>query len=636
MKRRSHIIFIALLSLIWITTTGDGLADEQLGTDNLHCPDCNVLLITFDALRADHLSLYGYERQTSPFLAELSEISFVFENAFSQATWTLPSVTSLMTSLYPSEHEIGFNKAYTKLPSSVPMLSEILQKNGFSTGGFVVGGHVSRFFGFDRGFDHYERYSIHNENSLAPQLTTLALEWLKTQNGKKTFTWIHYLDPHAPYSLPDSYAQLFDPDYPDPHHLADIAIFSPEIMQGLSPGDLEHVIALYDAEIRYVDDQIKRIHAYLKEQNLLDNTITVVTSDHGESFQRGVIGHGGLRGMVTGPKLFDELIHVPLIIHYPKISGKRSQAPAELIDIMPTLLTMLRIPVPESVSGIDLLNDPDQTKQLVYARHRNNLSVRSTDFKLIHSYFSKNATRIYDLRNDPREQSPLDPSEFPEITDHLMKASRKRLRLFRKKQSKWPTVSQQLTRTDYPFYATSSIPYESVTSDIVSNDPDLLDPRSWDIAGQWQRRTEGRSGIVRFTLNRSMGFLKQTVRLPPDRHYALIAEAKQAPPNRKNCKCASSAITITVQQADSNTEQNIFEDIFDSREDWRKIAVDLSPFMGTELITQIKSESGGDCQIVCRSTLLVDRFYVAEYKAANSDEMPQTLKDELQALGYIE
>jgi arylsulfatase A-like enzyme len=296
----------------------------------------NVLLISIDTLRQDHVSAYGYDRSTTPNLDRLAAEGAVFANAWSTSSWTLPSHISALTGLLPSVHQVeGQND---RLPEEIATLAETLARENYASAGFVSHVYLDGQYGFSRGFDEY----VTRPTQIAEEVTEQALEWLDDHRRQPFFLFLHYFDPHADYAPPAGYAERFDDDYQGPSvgEYGFLQRFEDPAMP-LPDEVARHVVALYDGEIRYTDDQIGRVLDRLREDGRLDDTIVAVFSDHGEEFkEHGSFGHGGT--------LYSEVTRVPLILRYPPriLPGTRVLS-ASVISDLPALISSLAGKTPE-------------------------------------------------------------------------------------------------------------------------------------------------------------------------------------------------------------------------------------------------------------------------------------------------
>jgi len=384
------------------------------GFDSTH-PD--IVLIVVDTLRADHLGAYGYDRGTTPHLDALARQGTVFDAAWSAAPWTLPSVMSIMTSRYPSSHRVENDGL--KLGADTPTLAETLQRSGYATAAFVSHVYVSAPFGFGRGFETFEDFGLSRpgyrlEAGMEPRadrVTDSALAWLDRQGRRPVFLFVHYFDPHWPYDPPETFRPPGEAGY---HGSLDAAYDS--ISRFLDPRQplpddyRAFLLARYDGEIRFVDEQIGRLLDHLSASERGPRAWVVVTADHGEEFkEHGSMGHGR--------RLYEEVVRVPLIIRRPGKGGTpdvaaRVGAPVSGIDLFPTLAAAAGASPPADVQGTSLLPllqppgpRPPAGRPLVCETIRLNAhlkAVRVGPLKLIQS-MDENRAELYDLAADPRE-----------------------------------------------------------------------------------------------------------------------------------------------------------------------------------------------------------------------------------------
>jgi arylsulfatase A-like enzyme len=245
----------------------------------------NLLVIGVDTLRPDHLGCYGYGRETSPRVDRLAAGGVLFTDCVSQSPWTLPSFASLFTSLYPSQH--GAMTIVTRMRESFPTLAEILAEEGYATGAVINAAVLKSEYGIDRGFHFYD--PTPPEGRLAAGTTRDALEWIDRQEGP-FFMFAHYFDPHEPYSPPGAYARLWERAYQGPigdgfvlrEHFPEALGTDFEPMRVFTEADWRKIVALYDGEIAYTDSAIGVLLDGLAERRLLDHTLVVFMSDHGE------------------------------------------------------------------------------------------------------------------------------------------------------------------------------------------------------------------------------------------------------------------------------------------------------------------------------------------------------------------
>lgn len=361
----------------------------------------NVILIVLDTQRADHLTCYGYNRDTSPTLKKFAEEGILFENAISQSSWTWPATATILTGLYPYTHGvINNNKSF--LVNDIVTLAELLQKNHFTTFGVSANPLINKSKNFDQGFETFKELP-----EKAEVLNQRFLSWLEINNDLQFFAYLHYMDPHEPYSAPGRYHTMFDQKYKgkfpfkeDPWYWKD---------QQFTERDVEHLVARYDGETRYWDSQFKDLLENLRRLNVLEKTIIILTSDHGEAFlEHGRFGHS--------QHLYDELTRVPFIIWLPeRTESKRIVEQVETVDIYPTLCTILGIEIPKNIQGKSLFPWTEVKSHSPYAFSQTEavipgkgismrISVRTNEWKLIYTPSSKKY-ELFELSVDREEKN---------------------------------------------------------------------------------------------------------------------------------------------------------------------------------------------------------------------------------------
>jgi len=308
----------------------------------------NLVLLSLDALRADHVSPYGYRRETTPLLGELAAENLLFLSAYSVSSHTREAIPGLLTGRYPDEAVGGdYNLA-------ADPLSSMAKEAGRATAAFHSNPFVSRAFGYDHGFDafdddlhlgqhklvafaqraldklrnrHYARASEINDRSLA---------WLDSLDDEPFFLWNHYMDPHGPYLPVGDFREMYADDPPGDRTLQRLykrAIREPE---SITDAERRLLIACYDAEIAYTDAQLRAFFDGMADRGLLRNTAVVVTADHGDAF--------GEHGYYEHPRyLHDELTHVPMLVRLPDSSTARIETPVSTLDVVPTALDLFGI-----------------------------------------------------------------------------------------------------------------------------------------------------------------------------------------------------------------------------------------------------------------------------------------------------
>lgn len=316
----------------------------------------NILLITVDTLRADHLSAWGYPRATSPNLDRLAGQGLRFDQAQAQWPKTGPSFASLFTSTYPKDNGI-VRQVGAPLSCTFTTLAEVLQRAGYGTHAVVSNGAVGRHLYFDQGFETYlESWKLppadHEANPVgAENVTRLAIAAAqKMDPARSWFLWVHYVDPHAPYRPPVAFENRFQNDaHFDGTVLVPVTRRHKQELAGIGRAQvingeqrLAFYVARYDAEISYVDREIGRLLTSLDEHKLLAGTLTAFTADHGESLGEHdyYFNHGRLG--------YQTCLHVPLILHWPgHLKPAVDRSPVQLLNLAPTLLAAAGVALPE-------------------------------------------------------------------------------------------------------------------------------------------------------------------------------------------------------------------------------------------------------------------------------------------------
>jgi arylsulfatase A-like enzyme len=316
----------------------------------------NVVFFLLDAASRNRFGVYGHPDGTTPSIDAIAQESLVFESAFSQASYTKASTASLFTSLTPAEH--GMLEDRDHLPTEIVTLAEALRDAGYSTAAFSGNPFVSSIFGmlegFDEGFELF-RGLAEGEVARAIDFETPVLEWIEEHRDERFFAYIHYVQPHEPYNAaPPEFYQGLDESYQGPYDGSRpplMKLFRREVFP--REVDRKRISTLYDGNLRYADEAFGRLVRRLREMDLLDRSIVIVTADHGESLgERATYGHGHT--------LDAELVWLPLVLRLPPELGRRGRI-SELVglqDMMPTLLETLGVPVPDGVRGRNVLRPP--------------------------------------------------------------------------------------------------------------------------------------------------------------------------------------------------------------------------------------------------------------------------------------
>lgn len=407
-------------------------------------PRPNVVFISIDSLRADHLSCYGYDRETSPAIDALARAGARFETVVAESSWTLPTHMTMLTGLTSAVH--GVTHDGRRLADGRATLAEVLRDRGYRTRGLWSGTYLHPIFGFGQGFEPgdyegligelvFDRQRLDPEDPrfaerrfadmqtaitavTSPAIVDKAVEFLEARGASRGgedeapfFLFLHLFDVHFDYNPPESDWRTFDPDYDGDLDASNFP-FNEAIHPGMDPRDLRHLLALYDGEIRFVDRHLGRLFTALDRLGFADDTYVVVVADHGdEFFEHGDKGHQ--------KTLFDEVILVPWIIRGPGIeAGRVIPHQVRHIDLMPTVLGLTGSAAPEGLMGDDLApvlrgdragRDLSAVSHLETPRVPTTTSLRTPGWKLITRAGGEVASRValYDLRDDPGEERPL-------------------------------------------------------------------------------------------------------------------------------------------------------------------------------------------------------------------------------------
>jgi arylsulfatase A-like enzyme len=401
----------------------DGIDQDCDGMDR--AAGSNVVLITIDTLRARNLGIYGYPRDTSPHIDALGREGAVFLNAFSNTSWTIPSLASLFTSRHPTQHRTL--EPRSKLPEELPYLPDLLRRHGFETATFIQSAYPLLTMGFARGFDLMQKLA----NYKTPQI----LQWLRKQGDHQFFLWVHYTEPHTPYTPNAPYDTLFVPESWEDHR--DVARYwnrrECERAYDERPELARLRLGFYDARIREADDHVGKIMAELKALGLADRTLVILSADHGEEF----FEH---RGCDHGQTFYDEVLHIPLLMRHPSVipPGVRIAEQVRLIDIMPTILSALEIPFPPGTVGRSLIplahgeggDRPvlggflSNTEQAIVIRHHGMKYVSSPARTALRQRQRLETEELYDLERDPGERTNLVHTGHPRLEQFRRKAAR--------------------------------------------------------------------------------------------------------------------------------------------------------------------------------------------------------------------
>lgn len=411
----------------------------------------SVVLIVIDTLRQDHLGIYGYPRPTSPNIDRMAAGGAVFDRAVSASTWTLPAFGSMFTGHLLARHGAGVlardresletasdgaagsreelrlllrdtveqgERRFTVLDPELPTLAGVLREHGFATGAVVNNAFLDPRFGLARGFDFYQ-YRRRQPQRSAAETVEIALQWVEEKAGQPIFLLVHFMDVHMPYRPPESVSGRFTGGYEE--KLGTELPRVREVRERIAKGDevaRGFYTATYDEEIAYVDDQLAALFAGLRRYGYGDDTLMILTSDHGEAlFEHGRWEHGG--------SMFSEVVRVPFVVRGPGVRRGRNPAPISLTDLMPTVLDALGVAPVEELYGTSMWPSitgapaPPARDLLIegtlYGTEQK--AIVRWPYKLIYQT-DPAATLLFDLERDPNELVDLSGLE-PELSQQL-------------------------------------------------------------------------------------------------------------------------------------------------------------------------------------------------------------------------
>lgn len=389
-------------------------------------PPRNVLLITIDTLRPDHLSCYGYERNTSPNIDRIAAEGTLYRNVFCQFTSTTPSHSSILTGLTPDVHGVLTN--WDRLALRFDTVTEILGQAGFRTGAVVGNWSLKKERGLNQGFDYYDDFMPEKElhrplyQKHSRQSTENALFWLEKNKESPFFLWVNYMDPHGPYTAPPPYNGEFAvPERSGkgglPFSGKSNAPHSIPAYQRLGDANSpEYYTSQYDGEIKYTDHWVGQLLAKIRNWGLMEKTLIIITSDHGESL--GEHDYYFMHSNLT----YKEQAAVPLIIRYPGLfsEGEAVDARIETIDFMPTILDACQIKSDPELKGKSLLNLSREIPGkpiVVLSEKAKRISVYKDEWELV--LLDKRATELYNIKSDGQEKDNLMDTSAPEVIETL-------------------------------------------------------------------------------------------------------------------------------------------------------------------------------------------------------------------------
>ena len=387
--QRTLPIVLGLVLVAAIAVWLGGRIHERIVLRGLKLPPSdrpNVILLVMDTQRADHLSVYGYSRPTSPHLEELAARGWLFENVVASAPWTLPSHATMMTGRLLHEHRAGVDKR-PYLDHRFPTIAEELRSAGYATGGFAANIFwCGRRTGLDRGFIHYEDYFVNPADAItrtvlgrwlawhvfpvfvgldipgrqsAESINQRVLRWLDGLGDRRFFVFANYLDVHEPFNPPAPYAGRFRGGKVPNREGAEVDIGGlADQAADRSPERVKDDLDAYDESIQYLDAQLGALFDALRQRGLLENTLVIVTSDHGEAFgEHGLFSHGH--------SLYRDQVSIPLILYWDgHLAPRRVHAMAGLYQIAPTIAEAAGIPS-DHFPAKSLLAEPDSLGAVV-------------------------------------------------------------------------------------------------------------------------------------------------------------------------------------------------------------------------------------------------------------------------------
>ena len=407
MRRAARLLAVALLVC--------GCAERRPG---------DIVLITIDTLRADHLGIYGYERPTSPQLERLFHEGAVFERAYATSAYTSASTASLLTGALPQEHGVRlFDQIF---PETVPLASELLPE-AYQTAAFISTKILSdKGTGIASRFDHFDDEIAEHER-VAGSLTDAALAWLRDGRDpeRPLFLWVHYKDPHAPYAPPEGYRGRYRHEAPSGRPLKRI----PPYARDATATDPLDYVDRYDEEIAYTDAEVGRLLDGYAARSALDDALVLLTADHGESLLERYLW------FVHAHQVFEEQVRVPLLLRGPGVVPGPRRGLVSGIDVLPTLLAFAGAPRPPDLVGIDLRAAAAVADdRVVFAesihylngsqwraaiqRDRKWTVMLRRDGELVRQ------RRVFDLRADPGEKEPQPWSDGATAGEQLLALAR--------------------------------------------------------------------------------------------------------------------------------------------------------------------------------------------------------------------
>ncbi|MFH0981563.1 MAG: sulfatase [Planctomycetota bacterium] len=459
-KRKAGHLGFGRIAAVLLVGMGIGSCNRSAPPSSDQRP--NILLIVVDTLRADKLGCHGSALGLTPHLDVVARESTRFERAFAHAPWTLPSFASMLTSTYPAQHGAGIrNGEYTKLGPTARTLAECFREADYATGAVVNVDFLTAPFGLDQGYaeDDYDAYGQPDNTQMrkATVTTDVALRWLRKHRTRPFFMLVHYFDPHLVYDPPAEFRRKFArPE--DRENLAWSWGTRADLLAlrtGKATLDLPAIRraeALYNGEVAYADAEVGRLLTELDRLGLTDSTILVITADHGEEF----LDHGGFE---HGHTLYDELLHVPLMLRYPRrLPVKTVSTTVGQIDLAPTLCELARVPLEPTFVGRSLLplidgSEPEDHPVLAQSNFWGPAihSWRRGGYKVI---FTPRRVELYEMASDPLERNNLALKE-PVLCESMLKD----FRLVLQTATTRPQKSQTVTLSPAEFERLQALGY---------------------------------------------------------------------------------------------------------------------------------------------------------------------------------
>jgi arylsulfatase A-like enzyme len=361
MGTTASVLFAVFIALGFIVRIEESPIDESEAADKP-----NILIIVIDALRRDHVSCYGYDFVETTNIDAFASRSIIFRDAYANAPWTIPSMYTMLTSDYPTDRGIGTGFTRNGKFQSLT-LAEILRGNGYDTEAYIANSVIDPEIGFGLGFDRYIMYediplfafldrstlylfietlrelkNLRGRTDTTAWLTETLCGRLTVKRDKPFFIWAHYFDPHQPLAPPIKYIKG-DPLYIGKNH-----DFIGRQKVHIEKADKDIAISLYRNEVAYVDDSLNEVFRTLEDEGLLENTLVIIISDHGEEhFERTRYGHGMTH--------YDEVMAIPMIIYAPGVSPAVCDYPVAIIDVLPTVVNYVGVDASVAFKGRDLL-----------------------------------------------------------------------------------------------------------------------------------------------------------------------------------------------------------------------------------------------------------------------------------------